>query len=320
MTLYSSDERRKPRCAVRSSYSRPSECGSAWAASTSSLPPAKRPARCEVRSPRPSSTRTSHGSMPDANVADAACATWCGDPADHRRVEAGQARAQEQRRPPRVQRAKALPLGGRDVAVDLRREVGVVRVRDRVEVGRLEPRLGQAERHRLLGQLPGRERHGRLAVLAAREALLLGGGDDLAVDDERGGRIVEDGIDSEDRGHGVAVTPLREALRSGGRSSPRSVGPRHRATRRQAAPPGPAHRPCPSTTHGSLDGSSVIAACLEHHDEEKDHEHDRAERQQTEQGEARDHPLEREPLEVQSQWGVVAHVECVRRRFAPERL
>jgi hypothetical protein len=31
-------------------------------------------------------------------------------------------------------------------------------------------------------------------VLAAAEALLLGGGDDPAVDDERGRRIVEDGV------------------------------------------------------------------------------------------------------------------------------
>ena len=37
ITLYSSLERSKPRWAVRSSYSRPSECGSAWAARMSSF-------------------------------------------------------------------------------------------------------------------------------------------------------------------------------------------------------------------------------------------------------------------------------------------
>ena len=223
MTLYSSDERRKPRCAVSSSYSRPERVRqrlrgqhvepAAGEARRRDARSARRGRRAPARRTGPCPTRT--WPTPRARRGAATQRT-------HRRVEAGQARAQEQRRAPRVQRAQALPLGGRDVAVGLRRERRVVRVRDRVELGRLEPRLGEAERHRLLRQLPGGERHGRLAVLAAGEALLLGGGDGLAVDDERGGRIVEDGIDSEDRGHGVAVTPLREALRSGGRSSPRS--------------------------------------------------------------------------------------------------
>jgi hypothetical protein len=46
-------------------------------------------------------------------------------------------------------------------------------------------------------------------VLAAREALLLSRGDGDAVDDQRGGRIVEDRIESEDL---HAQTLLREAL------------------------------------------------------------------------------------------------------------
>jgi hypothetical protein len=41
MTLYSSEERRKPRCAVSSSYMSPSECGSSCVASTSSEPSAR---------------------------------------------------------------------------------------------------------------------------------------------------------------------------------------------------------------------------------------------------------------------------------------
>ena len=52
-------ERRKPRCSVTSSYSRPSECGRPCEASTVSDPSAAyRPARWETASPRPSSTST----------------------------------------------------------------------------------------------------------------------------------------------------------------------------------------------------------------------------------------------------------------------
>ena len=69
---------------------------------------------------------------------------------------------------------------------------------DRFELVRTQTAALKAEAHRLLGQLPRREGHGRLAVLAAREALLLGGGHRLPVDDEGGGGIVEDGVDAED--------------------------------------------------------------------------------------------------------------------------
>jgi hypothetical protein len=125
-------------------------------------------------------------------------------------VEARQARAQEERRPARVERAQPLPVGGGDVTVERRGQVGVVGVRDRVEVGGLDAGLAQAERHCLLGQLPGRERDRRLAVLAAREALLLRGGDGDAVHDQRSRRIVEDRVDTKYIRHREAA--LREAL------------------------------------------------------------------------------------------------------------
>jgi hypothetical protein len=84
------------------------------------------------------------------------------------------------------------------------RKCGVVGVGDRVELRRLDPGLGEAVGHRLLGQLPGRERDRGLAVLASREALLLGGGHRAAVDDDRCGGVVEDGVDSEDLHREVA--------------------------------------------------------------------------------------------------------------------
>jgi hypothetical protein len=56
ITLYSSDEGRKPRCSVASSYIRPSELGRSTVESTSSSVPRACPARNEPRSPRPSTT------------------------------------------------------------------------------------------------------------------------------------------------------------------------------------------------------------------------------------------------------------------------
>jgi hypothetical protein len=55
----------------------------------------------------------------------------------------------------------------------------------------------EAPPRRLLRKLPGRERDRGLSVLAAGEALLLGGGGHGAVDDERGGGIVEHRVDAE---------------------------------------------------------------------------------------------------------------------------
>ncbi len=60
-----------------------------------------------------------------------------------------------------------------------------------------EPRVGEAPR--------GRERREAGAVLDAVEALLLGGGDELAVDDERGGSVAVVGVQAEDRSHGLML-------------------------------------------------------------------------------------------------------------------
>jgi dTDP-glucose 4,6-dehydratase len=102
------------------------------------------------------------------------------------------------------------PDDGRMIPTFVRQALGrlgerrVEAVGDGVEVRRRDPARLQAPAHRLLRQLPRRERHGPLGVLAAREPLLLGGGDDPAVDDEGGGRVVEDGVDPEDA-HGVTL-------------------------------------------------------------------------------------------------------------------
>src|SRR4051794_16075937 len=112
-------------------------------------------------------------------------------------------RGQEARRALDVERAQALPLVGRDVAWR-RRQRGIVGVADGVDVVGPQAGVAQAPRDGLLGQLPGREGHAGLAVLAPAEALLLGGRDDATVDHDGGGGVVEDGVDAEDRGHAMA--------------------------------------------------------------------------------------------------------------------
>src|SRR5207302_7440983 len=80
--------------------------------------------------------------------------------------------------------------------------------------------LAQAPAGGLGRLLPGRERHRPLAVLAAAETLLFGGGHHHAVDHERGRRIVEDGVNAEHTHaylpsltgfRGSAVSPDRQA-------------------------------------------------------------------------------------------------------------
>jgi hypothetical protein len=120
-------------------------------------------------------------------------------------------RPQEQRRPLRVERPQSLPVRRGDIGADRRAQRRVIGVRDGVKVVSFQTGGAQAERDRLLGQLPGRERHRRLPVLAAREAFFLSGGHGFAVDDDRRGRIVKDGIDAQDVRHWRR--PVREALR-----------------------------------------------------------------------------------------------------------
>ena len=116
--------------------------------------------------------------------------------ADRRRVEAQG--LEEAGRPLDEERAQALPRIIGDAVGLGRRERRVIRVGNHINILRSEPGAPEAERDRLLRQLPGRERDRRFAVLAAAEALLLGRGDDPPVDDERGGRVVEDRVDPED--------------------------------------------------------------------------------------------------------------------------
>jgi hypothetical protein len=113
------------------------------------------------------------------------------------RVEAGQGGAQEHRRPLGVQGAQPLPPVGGEVVAARRRKARIVGVGDRVEVVRREAACIEAPAGRPLGQLPGGERHRRLAVLAPGEPLLLGRGDDLPVDHQRRRRIVEHSVDAE---------------------------------------------------------------------------------------------------------------------------
>jgi hypothetical protein len=120
------------------------------------------------------------------------------DPPHAVRVQAWQAGLEEERRAARVERAQALPVVLGDVGAGLGGEPGVVGVRDGVEVCGREAARGQAEPHGLLGQLPGRERHRRLAVLAPREALLFRRRHRPTVDDEGRGGVVEDRVDAED--------------------------------------------------------------------------------------------------------------------------
>jgi hypothetical protein len=137
------------------------------------------------------------------------------DEADPFGLEAGEHRLKEPRRPPRVESAESLPGVGRDVAVRLGREIGVVGVRDRVELRRREPGPGQAPGRGAFRKLPGREGGRRLAVLATAEPLLLGGGHDLPVDNQRGRGIVEDRVHSEDAHIRVFASSSAPASRRG---------------------------------------------------------------------------------------------------------
>ena len=72
----------------------------------------------------------------------------------------------------------------------------IERVGDVIDVGELDVGGPEAIVDRVVRQLPGRERQRPLAVLDAREALFLGGGDDASIHHQAGGRVVVNGVDS----------------------------------------------------------------------------------------------------------------------------
>jgi hypothetical protein len=72
------------------------------------------------------------------------------------------------------------------------------------------------------GQLPRRERHRFLAVLAPGEAFLLGRGHDGAVDHEGGGWVVENGVHAR-HSHHDAPLPGAVARIQDGRSDSNST-------------------------------------------------------------------------------------------------
>src|SRR4051812_9303305 len=92
-----------------------------------------------------------------------------------------------------VPRARTVPDRAQELLADVRARIA--RDRDVVEVGRGEPRVVEAP-------LRGEIREAR-TVLDAIEALLLGGGDELAVDYERRGGVAVEGVEAEDRGHAI---------------------------------------------------------------------------------------------------------------------
>ena len=125
---------------------------------------------------------------PRARAASVARSAACADPARRfGRASRGRRGSGGRRRT----RASLAPSVRARVAAD----------RDVVELLGLEPGLREAPARR--------ERREAGAVLDAVEALLLGGGDELAVDDERRGGVAVVGVEAEDRGHGSIVEPAR---------------------------------------------------------------------------------------------------------------
>ena len=134
------------------------------------------------------------------------------------RVQPGQRLGQELRRLPGVPDAQAVPgivepelVGGPALG-------RVVGVGHRVQVFRPQPSLLQAPGGRQLRQLPGRERHRPLAVLAPAEPFLLRGSHDPPVHDQRGRGVVEDRVDSEHPHQ--AGTPVSWAAAGAGAAAP----------------------------------------------------------------------------------------------------
>ena len=86
------------------------------------------------------------------------------------------------------------PLG----AISLSAQFGVERVCDVIDIAGGEPGVVQAEADRTFGELMRVVEFGLLAVLDAIEPFLLDGGDERAVDEQRGGRLVIHRVDSKD--------------------------------------------------------------------------------------------------------------------------
>ena len=208
ITLYSSLERWKPRCAVRSSYSRPSELRQRLRGQH--LEPAADVVPGQVRGALPPA-------IEDQRRARAVRPGQSGrrrvrhvvrDEPDPVLVQPRQGGGEKRRSPPGVLHAQVVP-GVVQVQIPGRAAEGWVEgVGHGVQVARAQTGLGQAPAGRLLGQLPRREGHVRLAVLAAVEPLLLRRGDETPVHDERGRRVVEDGVDTE-HSHGRDLLPER---------------------------------------------------------------------------------------------------------------
>src|SRR6266542_1956584 len=139
-----------------------------------------------------------------------------GDEPDHRRVQPGQDSGQERGRSFGVLVAQPVPRVVEAQGVGGSPERGIERVRHGVQAVRVEPRRFQAPGRGPLGQLPRRERHGPLAVLAPAEPFLLRGRHHAPVDHQGGRRIVEYRIDPE-HAHAGVVPRARPANRRAAR-------------------------------------------------------------------------------------------------------
>ena len=114
------------------------------------------------------------------------------------RVQAGQLLGEELRCARRRTACAAYPTGRR---APWPRRSGPAPGRRRSRSGRRRPGVRPAWRRHQPGSrgrlFPGGERHRPLAVLAAAEALLFGGGDYRAIHDECGRGVMEDGVNAE---------------------------------------------------------------------------------------------------------------------------
>ena len=120
-----------------------------------------------------------------------------------RRIQTGQRGGQKSRRPSGIQRAQVFPLRVETLEIVgfALHQAGVVGVTDCIDVLWLQAGLAETPFRGRGGKFPCGERHRLLAVLAAAEALFLGGGHYLSVNDQRSGRIMEYRIDSENSHH-----------------------------------------------------------------------------------------------------------------------